>query len=217
MKIIKAAAVLLLSLTMLLCIPSEITYALSTQTTKSASAEKSDGKIKVSQKSVTVEEGQSVKITVYTGGKNVKFKRSSKDAVCKAGKVKNGKFTLTITGAKEGSCTVTLYDKSNTSDICKIKVTVKEETYYTFRTEKLFDSHFKKHGDEFGDITAEEYLDKANALIDDTSEDVLTKSSEDGDMLFFNKETGEFLVLSEDGYIRTFFIPDDGIEYWERQ
>ena len=72
-------------------------------------------------------------------------------------------------------------------------------------------------GAEFGDITKQEYLDKANALIDDTSDNVLTKREEDGDYLFFNTETGEFLVLSEDGYIRTFFIPDDGIDYWDRQ
>ena len=72
-------------------------------------------------------------------------------------------------------------------------------------------------GAEFGDITKQEYLDKANALIDDTSDNVLTKREEDGDYLFFNTETGEFLVLSEDGYIRTFFIPDDGIDYWNRQ
>ena len=54
-------------------------------------------------------------------------------------------------------------------------------------------------------------------MIDDTSDNVLTKREEDGDYLFFNTETGEFLVLSEDGYIRTFFIPDDGIDYWNRQ
>lgn len=99
----------------------------------------------------------------------------------------------------------------------QIKVTVTEATYYTFRTEELFESHFLKHGAEFGDITKQEYLDKANALIDDTSDNVLTKREEDGDYLFFNTETGEFLVLSEDGYIRTFFIPDDGIDYWNRQ
>ena len=172
---------------------------------------------RVSDKSITLEEGQSVKVTVYTGGKSVKYQRSTKAVSCKAGKVRKGKFTLTVTGVKEGSCTITLYDKNNKSDKCKIKVTVTEATYYTFRTEELFESHFLKHGAEFGDITKQEYLDKANALIDDTSDDVLTKREEDGDYLFFNTETGEFLVLSDDGYIRTFFIPDDGIDYWNRQ
>ena len=27
----------------------------------------------------------------------------------------------------------------------------------------------------------------------------------------------EFVVLSRDGYIRTYFYPSDGIEYFERQ
>ncbi|MGN1304070.1 MAG: hypothetical protein ACI4YB_03450 [Oscillospiraceae bacterium] len=36
---------------------------------------------------------------------------------------------------------------------------------YYFRSEKLFDSHYEKHGAEFGYITQEEYLDLANELI----------------------------------------------------
>lgn len=93
----------------------------------------------------------------------------------------------------------------------------KEEVFYYFRNKSLYDSHYEKHGHEFGNITKEEYLQKANDLINSDSPDVLTKYEDDGDFMYFDKISGEFLVLSPDGYIRTFFIPDDGIDYWNRQ
>lgn len=88
---------------------------------------------------------------------------------------------------------------------------------YTFRSEKLFSDHYKKHGAEFGKITKEEYLKLANELIASKSDNVLHKEAADGDRLFFDKEKGWFLVISKDGYIRTFFIPKAGIDYWNRQ
>ena len=43
---------------------------------------------------------------------------------------------------------------------------------YYFRSEKLFDSHYEKHGAEFGDITQDEYLDLANELINAEGENI---------------------------------------------
>lgn len=89
---------------------------------------------------------------------------------------------------------------------------------YYFRSETLFDSHYEKHGAEFGDITQDEYLDLANELINAEGENILHKTEkEDGDFLYYDTETNEFLVLSTDGYIRTFFKPSAGLDYWERQ
>ncbi len=89
---------------------------------------------------------------------------------------------------------------------------------YYFRSEKLFDSHYEKHGAEFGDITQDEYLDLANELINAEGENILHKTEkDDGDFLYYDTETNEFLVLSTDGYIRTFFKPSAGLDYWERQ
>ena len=89
---------------------------------------------------------------------------------------------------------------------------------YYFRSEKLFDSHYEKHGAEFGNITQDEYLDLANELINAEGENILHKTEkEDGDFLYYDTETNEFLVLSTDGYIRTFFKPSAGLDYWERQ
>lgn len=99
----------------------------------------------------------------------------------------------------------------------KIESEEKEQKFYYFRTQDLYDSHYDKHKNEFGNITKEEYLQKANDLINSDSSDILTKYEDDGDFMYFNKKTDEFLVLSPDGYIRTYFIPDDGIDYWNRQ
>ncbi|MBR5089782.1 MAG: hypothetical protein IK093_10175 [Ruminiclostridium sp.] len=92
-----------------------------------------------------------------------------------------------------------------------------EQKHYTFRNKARFDEHYKKHGKEFGNITQDEYLDLANELIASTSDRVLHKFSDDGDYMYFDQDTNHFLVLSEDGYIRTFFIPSSGINYWNRQ
>ena len=94
----------------------------------------------------------------------------------------------------------------------------KEYKQYKFRSKKLYDSHYQKHGSEFGSITQEEYLKLANDLLNSDSDTVLHKTEkEDGDEVYFDTDTGYFLVLSTDGYIRTFFIPDKGIDYYNKQ
>ena len=90
------------------------------------------------------------------------------------------------------------------------------EISYTFRSEKLFEEHYEKHGIEMGFATAEDYLEGANLVIADP--DALHKiEAEDGDDIYFLEDTNEFVVVSTDGYIRTYFEPEDGIEYYERQ
>lgn len=96
------------------------------------------------------------------------------------------------------------------------------EIQYYFRSQEQYEQHYEKHGHEFtpifGEITMEEYLMYANALIQSEDEEILTKTEkEDGDFMYFRPSTEEFLVLSTDGYIRTYFIPTAGIDYWNRQ
>lgn len=96
------------------------------------------------------------------------------------------------------------------------------EIQYYFRSQAQYEQHYEKHGHEFipifGEITMEEYLMYANALIQSEDEEILTKTEkEDGDFMYFRPSTEEFLVLSTDGYIRTYFIPTAGIDYWNRQ
>lgn len=90
------------------------------------------------------------------------------------------------------------------------------EIVYTFRSEELFESHYEKHGMEMGFATPDDYLEGANLVIADP--DALHKTeAEDGDDVYFLEDTNEFVVVSTDGYIRTYFEPEDGIEYFERQ
>ena len=87
---------------------------------------------------------------------------------------------------------------------------------YEFRNDELFENHYKKHGIEMDFDSAEEYLAGANRVI--ASPDVLhKKEAEDGDDVYYLEETNEFVVVSKAGYIRTYFNPSDGIDYYNRQ
>lgn len=87
---------------------------------------------------------------------------------------------------------------------------------HRFRSKKLLDDHFKKHGKEMGFASEEEYVEAANRVI--SSPDALYKlEKEDNDHIYYLEETNEFVVVSQDGYIRTYFNPSAGIKYFNRQ
>ena len=91
-----------------------------------------------------------------------------------------------------------------------------ETTIYTFRSEKLLLDHYKKHGIDMGFDSAEAYEAAANEVIHNP--DALHKlEAEDGDDIYYLEATNEFVVVSTDGYIRTYFNPDKGIDYYNRQ
>ncbi|HAE53077.1 MAG TPA: hypothetical protein DCG30_07480, partial [Ruminococcus sp.] len=64
--------------------------------------------------------------------------------------------------------------------------------------------------------SAEEYEKGASDVINNTSALYKTEA-EDGDGIYYIESTNEFVVLSTDGYIRTYFRPDKGIDYFNRQ
>ena len=87
---------------------------------------------------------------------------------------------------------------------------------YDFRNQKLLDQHYEKHGIDMGFSSAAEYAEAANFVIHHP--DVLYKTeSEDGDYCFYLEVSNEFVVLSTDGYIRTYFCPDSGKKYYDKQ
>lgn len=87
---------------------------------------------------------------------------------------------------------------------------------YQFRNDKYLSQHFEKHGSEFGYATKEEYLAGANKVI--SSKDALHKTeAEDGDDVYYLEASNEFVIVSTDGYIRTYFKPSGGIDYYNRQ
>ena len=87
---------------------------------------------------------------------------------------------------------------------------------YRFRNYKLLDQHYEKHGIEMGFASREDYEKAASDVINNPK--ALHKTeSEDGDYVYYVEETNEFVVLSQDGYIRTYFLPSQGKKYYDRQ
>ena len=87
-----------------------------------------------------------------------------------------------------------------------------------FRTKHLLDDHFEKHGREFGRITEQQYLQLARQLRDSrTGGSILEARRVDGAFSRFDRIRGYFGAYDPDGTIRTFFIPADGVRYFERQ
>lgn len=87
---------------------------------------------------------------------------------------------------------------------------------YNFRRPENLQDHFNKHGAEFGYASAEEYLAGANRVA--ASPEALHKlEAEDGDDVYYLESTNEFVIVSTDGYLRTYFKPNDGKAYFDRQ
>ena len=90
------------------------------------------------------------------------------------------------------------------------------QSILTFRSKSLREEHYQKHGIEMGFASAKEYEKAAAAVVSD-SRALHKLEKEDGDDVYYIKETNEFVIVSTDGYIRTYFYPRDGMEYFERQ
>lgn len=87
---------------------------------------------------------------------------------------------------------------------------------YFFRKAEYLQEHFEKHGAEFGYSTTDEYLAGANRVI--ASPEALHKlEAEDGDDVYYLESTNEFVIVSTDGYLRTYFKPDSGKAYFDSQ
>lgn len=91
-----------------------------------------------------------------------------------------------------------------------------EYTSYSFRNEDLLNEHFRKHWSEFSYTTPEEYVLGANEVINNGNSLHKTEK-EDGDDVYYLQSTNEIVIVSTDGYIRTYFKPDDKIKYYNEQ
>lgn len=92
----------------------------------------------------------------------------------------------------------------------------KKNTAYKFRTKKQLEQHYEKHGVDMGFASAAEYEAAASDVIN--SPDALFKTeAEDSDGVYYIEATNEFVILSTDGYIRTYFNPSGGKAYFDRQ
>lgn len=85
-----------------------------------------------------------------------------------------------------------------------------------FQTEALLQRHFIKHQSEYGTISIPEYLRQATQLADaPLSDDVVQLRRSDNSVSKYRFSTNDFLVLNEDGTIRTFFKPEGREAYWQ--
>src|SRR5260221_6743953 len=86
-----------------------------------------------------------------------------------------------------------------------------------FRSQAQFDEHYQKHGSEFGKISQPEYLRLAQELRDaPVGGPILEIKRQDG-FSRFDRRHSYFGAYNPDRTIRTFFIPNDGERYFERQ
>lgn len=87
-----------------------------------------------------------------------------------------------------------------------------------FRSRRLFEEHYAKHGREFGNISPQEYLSRAQALRDAPARGpILQAVTPDGIVSRFDRRSGAFGAYNPDRTIRTFFVPNAGERYFRRQ
>jgi hypothetical protein len=86
-----------------------------------------------------------------------------------------------------------------------------------FRTHHLLEEHYAKHGHEFGQVTQEQYLQMAQQLRDSRPGKNILEAKRAHGAAKFDKRYGWFVAYDTDGTIRTFFIPNTGLRYFERQ
>jgi len=87
-----------------------------------------------------------------------------------------------------------------------------------FRSRAQLDEHYAKHGAEFGSISKADYLRLAQELRDaHPGGPILEARRPNGEFSRFDRRHGYFGAYNADGTIRTFFIPNNGERYFERQ
>ena len=104
----------------------------------------------------------------------------------------------------------------NSSDNGSVSDTPADYVTYKFRSKKLLDQHYDKHGKEMGFKSAADYEKAASDVVNNPK--AMNKiEKEDGDYVYYVEETNEFVVVSTDGYLRTYFLPSAGKSYYDRQ
>lgn len=104
----------------------------------------------------------------------------------------------------------------NSSDNGSVSDTPADYVTYKFRSKKLLDQHYDKHGKEMGFKSAADY-EKAASDVVNNPEALHKIEKEDGDDIYYVEATNEFVVVSTDGYLRTYFLPSAGKSYYDRQ
>jgi len=87
-----------------------------------------------------------------------------------------------------------------------------------FRTPHLLQDHYSRFGKQFGNISIDQYLRLAQQLRDSTpGRHILISKRADGGGSKFDLKRGWFVAYDGDGTLRTFFVPKDGVRFFEDQ
>lgn len=93
------------------------------------------------------------------------------------------------------------------------------DTSVGFRNQEALREHWSKHGRQWGKVSMAEYLFLAQELwdTDPDGRNVIVGFRNDGVVTKFDRRDGEFIAYNRNKVIRTFFKPDDGERYFNRQ
>ncbi len=122
----------------------------------------------------------------------------------------SSEYSKTVISSYESFSSVSTEISSFSGSEIPTEITLK------FRNKNLLNQHYQKHGIDMGFGSAEEY-EQAAARVPYDPEVLHKTEKEDGDDVYYIERTNEFVIVSTDGYLRTYFLPDDGIDYFERQ
>ena len=130
--------------------------------------------------------------------------------------VTEAEATAEVTETSTITETETTSETTETSTFAESAETEIPAKQYCFRNSELLNEHYKSHGIEMGFASAEEYEKAAAAVID--APGVLHKyEKEDNDDVYYLESTNEIVIVSTDGFIRTYFKPDRGKDYFDEQ
>ncbi|MCU1325265.1 MAG: hypothetical protein JWN34_635 [Bryobacterales bacterium] len=87
-----------------------------------------------------------------------------------------------------------------------------------FRTLHRLEEQYARHGKDFGTIGVEEYVRMAQQLRDARpGKYILESKRSTGGGSKFDMRNNSFVSFDADGTIRSFFVPKDGIRFFQRQ
>lgn len=200
-------------------------------------------KIYLNRTKITLNVGQTKKLSLIRNKKNVKkkvkwtSKNKKKVSVDRKGVIRalhSGKAKITAKyQGKKYACIVVVKNRRQSDAFTPTPTLVPVQTsqpiaptsspaplqtpkLITFRNESLLREHFDKHGKEMGFTDAKAYEQAAAAVV--TNPLSLHKvEAEDNDDVYYLESTNEFVIVSTDGYIRTYFKPDKGKVYFDQQ
>lgn len=119
-------------------------------------------------------------------------------------------------GLQFTACSNKNADSKDTTTTYTEKQTATAKKGVSFRNSNLLNQHYQKHGVKMGFSSAAEYEAAARSVVEN-SNSLHKIEAEDGDDVYYLESTNEFVIVSTDGYIRTYFKPDTGIDYFNRQ